>query len=168
MSLEDVRDGFDEKQGLKKLEYFKVFREYRMCEQNLLNHWVTWNLAVQGFLFATYGICIQKLAELEAAGKLASPIGKQFKLLLVVIPLVGVLLSVLILLAVWAAYLVLKELDKIWKRQIKPLQPHLHLPDPSAGGIRKAFVLGFLPPLLIPSLFGLVWIAILIAFALRH
>ena len=45
---------------LPKLQYFKIFRAYRICEQNLLNHRVTWNLAVQGFLFATYGFSLQK------------------------------------------------------------------------------------------------------------
>jgi hypothetical protein len=51
---------------LTKREYFEIFRKYRICEQDLINHRLTWNLAIQGLLFATYGLCLQKLAELES------------------------------------------------------------------------------------------------------
>jgi hypothetical protein len=37
-----------------------------MREDELLNHRITWNLAIQGFLFATYGFSIQKLAEVQS------------------------------------------------------------------------------------------------------
>jgi hypothetical protein len=53
--------------SLTKLEHFKVVREYRMREHDLLNHRISWNLSVQGFLFATYGFSLQKLAETETS-----------------------------------------------------------------------------------------------------
>jgi hypothetical protein len=85
---------------LTKLEYFKIFREYRMCEQNLLNHRITWNLAIQGFLFATYGFCIQKLVEIPNQNTNAidrmirTQAIAQMEPLIWTIPIVGLLLSV--------------------------------------------------------------------------
>ena len=74
MPLEDCQ--------LTKHDYFKVFREYRICEQNLLNQRITWNLTIQGFLFATLGFCVQKLAELKAGEHQSSyPIEQQLKFL---------------------------------------------------------------------------------------
>jgi hypothetical protein len=146
-----------------KVEYFSIFRKYRTAEQDFLNHRVTWNLAIQGFLFATHGFCLQKLAELEA-GENGARIDKardsvaQLRAFVHVIPWIGLLLSLCIWLAVWGAWLVLKNLKHEWKKV--PLEPYV--PDPAGGGSKWARGLGFVPPLLIPPGFVIAWLYLIL------
>jgi hypothetical protein len=66
--------GIDMSPGLPtKLQYFKLFRAYRLREHDLLNHRLTWYLTIQGFLFVTYGYCVQKPAEIEVGENGANP-----------------------------------------------------------------------------------------------
>jgi len=150
---------------LTKLQYFEIFRAYRLSEHHLLNHRVTWNLAIQGFLFATYSLSLQKLAELQA-GERGADIGKayhvvmQLKLLLIVIPLVGLLLSICVGLAVWGGQIALRRLLTEWENKVEPQCPQPYLPNPAGAGDQLAIRLGFYPPRYIPPVFGVAWVVI--------
>ena len=155
--------------GLTKLEYFEVFRAYRMFEQNLLNHRLTWGLAIHGFLFATYGFSLQKLAELEANPMFTAQVQRsqgvlQLKVLLGAIPLVGLCLSLIVLCGVIGAKTVLKNLEDEWDTKIKDKFPEPYLPDPAGGGLKKAIFLGYIPPYLIPLVFAFAWLIIFIRY----
>lgn len=152
---------------ITRREYFKIFREYRLAEQNLLNHRLTWNLALQGFLFATYGLSLEKMAGLQAEEngakihKVASDVMSHLQLLLKAIPLVGVSLSVCILTAVIGSWLALKNLDQGWRDNIDDKRPP-YVPSPKGGGSNAALLLGFVPPVFIPLIFAVAWVWIIL------
>jgi len=153
-----VKDG-----DLTKQEYFQIFREYRMCEQNLLNHRITWNLTIQGFLFATFGFCVQKLLELEAGGDPAKidqaryAAEQHLRFLVNTVSVLGIVLSMVILLAMCAAGIVLWTLGNAWAK-IDEHPPYL--PNPAGAGKPLAVLLGFCPPIVIPVVFIFVWVFI--------
>ena len=143
---------------ITKLQYFKIFRTYRLAEQKLLNHRLTWNLAIQGFLFATYGFSLQKLAEVEANPTFVTQVKLNFgvaqlKVLLVAIPLVGCVLSMFVWFAVRGAQLALKRLLDDWKENVEAQHPKPYLPDPAGAGEPLALRRGFFPPYFIPIAF---------------
>lgn len=146
-----------------KLEYFKVFREHRICEQNLINHRLTWNLAIQGFLFATYGFCLQKVAELQS-GESQAHIAwardaiHELRTLLEAIPWLGIFLSLFVFLSIMGAKFSLSKLRHDWQTEIENKCPHEpFVPNPAGGGSSFALWLGLLPPLLIPAAFAAAW-----------
>ena len=157
-------------QSLTKLEYFNIFRTYRLAEYDLLNHRLTWNLAIQGFLFATYGLCIQKLAEAanpndsHVDGMIREHAIGQIQFLMFIIPLVGCLLSICVFNAVRAAQIALKKLRNDWREQVESrYPPGPYIPDPAGVGVQKVINRGFWPPLAISLILALAWLAILIS-----
>jgi hypothetical protein len=151
---------------LTKQEYFHLFRDYRIREHDILNHRLTWNLTVQGFLFVTYGYCVQKLAEVEAGengvdSTLAHISHAMFQLKLItrLIPLAGLAMSVVMVFAVITTYRVLSKLQKEWNEKIDRHEPYM--PNPSGAAIKWATLSGLSPPLLLPVIFILAWIVIL-------
>lgn len=154
---------------MSKFEYFKIFREYRLAEQHLLNHRITWNLAVQGFLFATYGFCVQKLVEIPNLNvnpddqRVRHEAIVQMTHLMTIIPWVGFLLSLCVWFAVIGAMFALKNLRQEWDHKIEKNLPHeIYLPNPAGGGASKAIPLGYLPPFFIPLVFAIAWLYIIL------
>jgi hypothetical protein len=148
--------------GPTKCEYYDIYRKYRLAEQNLLNNRLTWNLTIQGFLFATYGLSSQKQLSPAAVVHLTY--------LVEFIPWIGLVSSAALLLSVVGAMLVLLELNEKWKKlendneyKNECNKDWRHLPNPAGAGVSPAFWLGLLPPLAIPTLSliswgGLLWI----------
>jgi len=52
------------------IKIYEVFRDYIKHEDNLINNRLTWILTIHGFLYATYGLTMQK--KMEIAQKIAS------------------------------------------------------------------------------------------------
>jgi hypothetical protein len=164
--------------NITKSEHYKIFRQYMMREDDLINHRLNWNLAIQGFLFATYGFSVQKLAEIHAkalvekgsdiAGQLANSTEvAPLRLLVTAIPWVGFLMAVFVWLAVIAAKIALEQLHIDWKDKVRPNYPDQpHLPDVAGAGVSMAVRLGFYAPLAIPVIFIVAWIWI--AFFSKH
>lgn len=145
-------------------EHYRIFRSYIEHEDNLINNRVTWNLAVQGFLFATYGFSLQNLAEVEANPNFAAQIKlshsvMQLKILVLAIPLVGFALSLGVFFAVRAAQIALKKLREDCKTEVldKAHEASCYLPLPGGAGKPWAIRLGFVPPFAIPLVFALAW-----------
>lgn len=111
-------------------------------------------------------LCLEKIAEIQAGensanmDKVASEIKSHLLLLPNAIPWTGVLLSMCILAAVAGSWLALKKLDQDWRDNIDD-QHSLYLPNPKGGGKNAAFLLGFVPPALIPVIFAVAWVIIL-------
>jgi hypothetical protein len=150
--------------GLTKADYFKIYRSYRMNEQQLLHHRLTWNLAIQGLLFGAYGFSVQKWAEVESGEGIAKAVHSMPKLLALLewVPVVGVTMSLCILFAVVGAFISLLNLDKSW-RKLEEKYEHLkdpYLPNPKGGGSNWAFTLGIIPPFISPIAFMVAWILI--------
>src|SRR5437763_1604980 len=47
-------------------DLYRIFRSYIAHEDDLINQRQTWNLTIQGFLFAAYAFSLQKLVEAES------------------------------------------------------------------------------------------------------
>ena|ERR1019366_4235561 len=143
--------------SLTKLQYFNVFRKYRMFEQNLLNHRLTWGLAIQGFLFYAYGYSAQ--IKPDAVRSVT-----QLKILLRIISIGGLLFSLSVLCGVVGAWIVLENLEKEWnsKVQSKVIPCNPYLPNPAGGGKRKAVLLGYIPPFFIPTGFAFAWLYLVV------
>jgi hypothetical protein len=158
--------------ALTKLQHFTTFREYRVREHELLNHRITWNLAIQGFLFATYGFSLQKLAEVQAnavgeGATIAQAVNQlqgisQLSVLLRTIPWLGMFMSIFVLLAVLGAKLSLEQLGEDWKKIEFKYPEEPFLPSPAGGGVPMAVRLGFYAPLAIPAIFVAAWFYILL------
>ncbi len=149
--------------NLPKEKYYHIFRDYRLAEHNLINCRLTWFLTIQGFLFATYGLSIQKLAEVQARSSSNLQIGSvsHLKNVLYIIPVIGLLISFLVMLSVYAAFLSLKRLKVIWDEEVKNLEGPW-LPDPAASGVGNALFYGLNAPFGIPIVLLFSWIVILI------
>jgi hypothetical protein len=158
--------------NITKCEHYDIYRRYMMREDDLINHRLGWNLAIQGFLFATYGLSVQKLAEIhtkalvergrETADQLLHSLDvAPLHLLVTVIPWVGVLMAFFVWLAVVAAKIALEQLHEDWKEKIRPKYPEEpHLPDVAGAGVSMAVRLGFYAPLVIPLTFVVAWLFI--------
>jgi hypothetical protein len=162
---------------LTKWEHFEIFRDYVKREDELINQRLTWNLAIQGFLFATYGFSLQKLAEVQSKALIekGAEFAKQvathsdvihLKSLVALMPWVGALMAFVVWLAILAARLAIAQLNKNWndaKGIHTGTQPDL--PDLLGGGVAFANSLGFWAPLAIPLIFvvGWAWIGSVLA-----
>ena len=114
-------------------------------EDGLIHNRLTWMLTTQGFLFTA----------LILIGQRSQVSNIMFDLLIDIIPLTGVILSLMGFVGVFAAYLAISDLKKWWKRMI-----YIKYPRPFGG--KQAHRLGLAPSLLLPVLLGLIWLDILI------
>lgn len=151
---------------ISTLEYFTLFRQYRMREQELLNQRVTWSLAIQGLLFVAQGLCLSKLAELESGEYMADVTRAtrsvaQLKDLLKVLPIAGLVLSAGVFLSIIGAMLSLNRLRKAWRDHVEGRLP-LYVPSPEAAGSTAAVRLGLFAPSLIQAMFAGAWLYILL------
>jgi hypothetical protein len=135
---------------ITKVEHFKIFRDYIKREDDLIDHRVSWNSIIQGFLFSAYGLSQQKGApnNLEILGRR--------------IPWFGMALSIIVLLSLAGAVLAHERLRKDWRIRVEPYYPaRPYLPGIAAGGLDAAGWLGFAAPVLIPIFFAAAWLLII-------
>lgn len=158
-------------------ECFAIYRDYVKHEDYLINSRLSWNLTIQGFLFATYGLSLQKLAELlakpmaeKSLEELAYAGIKELRILIFTLPCLGILASALVLLGVVAAARAIESLESQWKlgaHDNEQMGFARRLPDLTGGGAQGSHFLGLRAPMLIPVVVCLAWIALLCSY-LHH
>jgi hypothetical protein len=55
----------DEQDVERKIQLYNIYRDYVKHEDNLINNRMTWLLSIHGFLYATYGLTLQKKFEIS-------------------------------------------------------------------------------------------------------
>ena len=157
------------------LSLYGVFRDYVKHEDDLINSRLNWNFTIQGFLFAAYGFCMQKVADVrthiaEPTFPQAAAMGsiRELRELMVVIALVGFFISVFVWIGVKAAQIALKELEDKWLAQHREYKtsaaPKTHGPDLPGiigGGSPSAHNWGHLAPIALPASFAATWAILL-------
>jgi hypothetical protein len=156
---------------LHRYQHFKLYRDYVEHEDALIDKRLLWNLNIQGFLLATYGFSVQKLAEVQVH----QPQTDEKELLgtwalyalLFVLPLLGGVISFLSWQGIEAAQFAIKNLSDEWAEiehgyksghdALKPPQPLPQLPKMTGGGAALAHDWGLRAPLWFPWAFICVW-----------
>jgi hypothetical protein len=140
-------------ENISPLERYQLFRSRIEHEDNLILQRLSWLMASQSFLFTAYAIVTNGLANPPAAG--ANIFVNRLSALARIIPIVGLLNSLLILVSILAALKAIRELRCGYQRQpgtldVIPLQTS-----------RTARVSGLAAPVLLPLLFLAVWLFLL-------
>jgi len=123
-------------------------------EDDLIGQRTTWLVVSQSFLFGTF---VAVLALTSGTGRAAA----FTKLLLVVIPLVGVLLPIVVLLAVYAAAFAIQQ----WRAEedrLCRMPEGKELDWPRLKRRRLVVLFGHLLPVTVAVGFALAWVAIMI------
>jgi hypothetical protein len=120
-----------------QIELYNEGRERWMHEDELINQRLIWLLTSQSLLFAGYGFLLQ----LDK-----SPLPQQAKYFATLVPLTGLLLSVVLMVSVIAAVLEILRLHK----KYRGLGVELH-------DIEAPLILGLVTPLLLPLIFVVAW-----------
>ena len=94
---------------ITKVEHFKIFRDHIKREDDLIDHRVSWNSTIQGFLFAAYGLSLQEPLDVKPSSGDPHNLG----ILVRFIPGLGIALSGLVLIAVLRAVLAHMRLRKV-------------------------------------------------------
>jgi hypothetical protein len=154
--------------------HYKIFRDYIEHEDGLIDKRLLWNINIQGFLFATYGFSVQKLAEVQAVAKHAEIVGaKTLYWLIFILPIFGAAISYYSLEGVLAAQDAISQLKNDWLEKAKKEHPY---PQPSLPGIigwgfeaaadhEDAHTKGFKAPRMFPQLFIAAWAALFMSFS---
>jgi hypothetical protein len=161
--------------GISVREHFKIFRDYVEHEDNLINSRLMWNITIQGFLFATYGLSVQKLAEQQATGAGVPAL----RWLILILPLFGIGISLVSIMGVIAARTAINSLVVQWKEILdqagskEPGLPFLvggGIPDGDKSGTEcsKAHRRGLRAPLWFPWIFVFAWAALFLQYLLHY
>jgi len=157
------------------LECYTLCHQKLVSENELTNHRLTWNFAIQGFLFAAYAICLQSISYLKikltennlnsSADQLSSAI-KTLGNTIFWLKIAGASASVFILAGAIAAHIAIWSIHKHFRSRHSEYTGRgkwysftthgNHYPGLTGGGSRLAHVLGT-APLLIPVAFIVVW-----------
>jgi len=146
-------------------KHYRLFREYVVHEDALINKRLLWNINIQGFLLAGYGYTVQKLAEVQK-DPLACPPEDGLHLLrflIVVIPILGIAISLLGWLGVEAARKAIEKLRDGWKtaQSEHPNETVITMPGLVGAGNDLLHTLGLLAPRLFPWAFCVIWVTLL-------
>jgi hypothetical protein len=147
-------------------EHYKIFRDYVEHEDTLVNNRLLWNINIQGFLFATYGLTIQRLAELQASHSQEAAVGTgavAMRCLALFLPVLGTSISYLSWRGVKAAQNAIARLEGEWDAVPKP-PGGPSLPGLTGGGKDANHREGFLAPRYFPWIFVVAWLALLVAY----
>ena len=135
-------------------DYYKLFRDQIVHEDNLINNRTNWLLAAQGLLFAAFGVLVN-------TSKGFSHVPSKVKLLMNVIPAVGIFVTIFTFLSVLGAALAMRDIKKDWKKISKKWEEQkidIVLPPLQCKGASKW--LGFVAPFFIPGIFIAAWLVI--------
>jgi hypothetical protein len=158
-------------QEVSHLELYRLYRSYLEHEDELIHQRQTWSLTIQGFLFATFGFSVQKLAEIQSrlvtdpacsgltlekcVAKFPNDIG--LEALVHILPFVGFGVSLFAWLSIEAARMAIEQLRNSWKSYRSNNGGLPNLPMIVGGGSRTAKVFGFFAPRLISFVFMGAW-----------
>jgi hypothetical protein len=147
-----------------KLDYlaiYNAYRDYLKHEDELINRRLSWNLTLQGFLFAVYGVTLQ-LVYNTTAYKL--PPDTHFQRLPFVFPFLGITVAILSRIGVVAAQRAIDSLRDRWKGiadELKTKGEELPVPALTGGGDEIANKFGN-KSALIPIVIILAWLLLMI------
>jgi hypothetical protein len=134
-------------------DYYKLFRDQIEHEDDLINNRTNWLLAAQGLLFAAFGVLIK-------TSEGCSPVPSKVKLLMNVIPAVGIFVTIFTFLSVLGAVISMHDIKKDWKKRGIDANLDANLPLLQCEGTPR--LLGFIAPFSIPVIFIVAWLVILI------
>ena len=149
-------------------DYFKcyeLFRDYVKHEDELINKRLSWNLTLQGLLFAGYGFSLQVLNGEKSKPELVD----HAKWLLVLFPVVGGLVGFLAWLSIRAAMIAIDGLNEKWKKALNHIHPESRdiLPGLVGAGQDRAQRWGATAQFWIPLVIVFAWIIIILHGAFR-
>ena len=143
--------------GTEVENYYKLFRDQIVHEDNLINNRTNWLLAAQGLLFAAFGVLV-------GTSEGCSPVPSKVKFLMNVIPAVGIFVTIFTLLSVLGAVIAMGDIGREWEKTKNKLKEKgeidANIPPIQCKGISKR--LGFVAPFFIPGIFIVAWLVILI------
>ena len=143
--------------GTSVENYYKLFRDQIVHEDNLINNRTNWLLAAQGLLFAAFGVLV-------GMSEGCSPVPSKVKFLMNVIPAVGIFATIFTLLSVLGAVIAMGDIKEKWEETKNKLKGEGEIDDNipliQCKGISKR--LGFVAPFFIPGIFIVAWFVILI------
>src|SRR5713226_5962825 len=172
-SLERVADAVDKSLDARASSVFsipdqyKLFREYVEHEDGLINNRLLWNINIQGFLFATYGFSVQKLAEIQAHIGPETIGANAMYWFMGVLPVFGAVISYFSYKGVVAAQYAIDTLNRRWKGIMDADENKDYkamLPELIGGGDKKAHGWGFLAPKLFPWIVVGAWAVVLLSY----
>jgi ketosteroid isomerase-like protein len=140
--------------GIDWIQLYGVYRDYLKHEDELINRRLSWNLTLQGFLFAAYGLVITKADELKG----------HLGLLRYLLPMLGVAVSSMSLIGIYAAQDAIKGLNSWWgniTECVKDSPDILPFPGLTGGGRDTANRLGKFAHYIPIPILG-VWVLILL------
>ena len=114
---------------------FEIFRDYVKHEDHLINHRITWNLGIQGLLFAAFGYCLQKFS---------APRPPLIDDLIRLIPVAGIALSLFAVGGIFAAFLSFRTLCWKWEEEEEEERKNggEYLPILGGGNSKVALLVG--------------------------
>jgi hypothetical protein len=174
---EDVARPTQSTPRIQLVEHYTLFRAYIQHEDGLINNRLLWNINVQGFLFATFGLAVQKLYDAPAPQSGTSAPGSAqtaavapilLHAIITVLPVFGIWISILSLVAVRAAEAAIQNLRKHWETVLASYPgANALLPRIIGGGLDSAHKAGLRAPFWVPVVFIGAWVFLLLA-ALLH
>ena len=138
---------------LPPLEHYRIVRGQIEHEDNLVSQRLSWLLASQSFLFTAYAITLNGPVQLHF-----QQYETHVRLLMLLLPLVGIISAVLIWLSILAGMSAMRKLRMDLELQLEGKLP-TELPSIQTRG--AALLGGQLGPIFIPLLFLTVWLVLL-------
>lgn len=139
--------------------HYRIFRDYLQHEDDLINHRSTWHHTIQGLLFTALGVTLAKLD--PTADRQAAAVQKA---LIVLLPVLGMSISLAAFLSIRAATQALDELRNQWRGLIEVYGDEAWptLPGLTGAGNQWAIRWGKAPAYVIPVVIGAAWLALLL------
>jgi hypothetical protein len=133
-------------------QIYDLYRDYVKHEDELINRRLSWNLTLQGFLFAAYGVSFQIVG--------SKP---YLRLLPCVFPVVGGLVAFLVLMSILAAQEAIRGLETHWLKPLNSIEADVKemLPELTGGSQKFAKFWGWVPQVYIPGVIMAAWVALL-------
>jgi len=136
------------------LDQYRLVRQQIEHEDNLISQRLSWLLGSQSFLFTAYAISLNGPVQIRS---------KSFQgtvdLLILLLPLVAILSSVLIWLAVLAGTWTMYKLRHAYSQRITAT---FRSELPSVQSTGGALILGHFAPVFVPALFIVVWMLLML------
>jgi hypothetical protein len=144
--------------------HYRIFRDYLQHEDDLINHRSTWHHTIQGLLFTALGVTLSKVDPTATRQAVAVQ-----KALILLLPVLGMSISLAAFLSIRAATRALDELRNQWEKLIEIYDKDLWptLPGITAAGNKWAIKWGKTPAYVIQCVIGVAWLLLLVI-ALWH
>src|SRR5262249_54976573 len=123
----------DALKSMDAIALYGVYRGYLEHEDELINRRLSWNLTLQGFLFAAYGVTLQAITNQSPNRELI----KHLSVLQYLFPLLAGTVSILSYVGIYAAQKAIDQLREDWvavAKGLKSVGKELPLPYLTGGG----------------------------------